>query len=638
MRSDIQFLRGVAVLAVVLYHAGIVQVSNGFLGVDVFFVVSGFLITSIVLKGLDAHQFSFKVFYFRRIARLLPALFCTLLVTTVAGWLFLTDRQWDAYRDQLFGAVTFSANIVLPYQVGYFDDAAKTKPLLHIWSLSLEEQFYLCLPVLLYLTAATKRIVLLCVLLVLSLAFSQSLLFSGGDYFDFTKIDDDVWAFYLLPSRAWELLAGSVAAWYMLRHPRLGIPPALKWVALLGLVLLMMAPIDSVSLRGDAMLVVVFTTILLLGQDNWLPRNALFGSVQRVGDISYSLYLVHWPLLAFAQVAYLEKVPHSVTYSLVGASFLLALLQYRFVEQRYRQGFSSDRRGALVGGLLISAAVLALFSSPVVLNVVRGTSAADIDFAQYRRSNTGLSWRCQRVDTENPLPECQSSSTPKVAVWGDSFAMHVVPGLMENAATEGSLVQLTLSSCNPALGLAQKIGSVARGNNCNAFNQAAVTAIAGMDSVERVVISSPFGYFYRGGEPYVVQGEVVERDPELAIVALRNAVTVFEEAGKSVLLISPPPSGGFNVGECLEREATGALILGREDCRIPVSDSEWRLRSIMYGLNKVVESSNATLLTLSDLLCDDTACATTLDGVLLWRDSMHLSYEGSRKLLQDVPL
>ncbi len=138
MRHDIQFLRGIAVLAVVLYHAKIGPVANGYLGVDIFFVISGFLITSIVLKGLESNGFSFAQFYLRRARRLLPALYCTLIITTVAAYLFLTSREWHDFRHQLYGALSFTSNMVLPFQVGYFDDAAETKPLLHIWSLSLE--------------------------------------------------------------------------------------------------------------------------------------------------------------------------------------------------------------------------------------------------------------------------------------------------------------------------------------------------------------------------------------------------------------------------------------------------------------------------------------------------------------------
>lgn len=625
-------------LAVVLYHADIYWVSNGFLGVDVFFVISGFLITSIVLKGLSANQFSFKVFYLRRIARLLPALFLTLTVTTIAGLAFLTERQWDGFRSQLLGAVTFSSNIFLPYQVGYFDDAAKTKPLLHIWSLSLEEQFYLCLPVLLFLTPLKRRLALLVLLAGLSLGLCQLLLFSGNEYFGRTKIDDSVWAFYLLPTRAWELLAGSIVAWYMLRHPHLEIPALVKWIAAIALLGLMTSPIDSVFLRGDAIAVVLLTVMLLLGQDNWLPRNLFTKLMERVGDISYSLYLVHWPLLAFAQVAFLERVPVTVTYSLVALSFVLAWLQYRFVEQRYRDGFRVGHRGALLGGLLASCVFLVLVSLPATVSAVRDTTAGDIDFADYRRKNVGLSWRCQSVDPSNPIPDCQSSDAPKVAVWGDSFAMHVVPGILQNPVSEGSLIQLTMSSCNPALGLAQRTGNIARGTRCNVFNETAINAIVAMDSVELVVISSPFGYLYRGGVPYVVNGEVVDRDPELAVAALVKAVEVLEAAGKTVLIVTPPPSAGFNVGSCVERKKTGAVVLGRDDCRIPVETSEIRLRSVMSGLNAVVRQTEASLLDLSSLLCKDDYCSTTRNGLPLWRDWVHLTYAGSQELLGDVPI
>ena len=150
MRHDIQFLRGIAVLVVVLYHAKVLPVRGGFLGVDVFFVISGFLITKIILRDLDNGTFFFKQFYIRRAKRLLPAAYSTLIFTTLLGYAFLTRTQWNDYIDQLIGAVTFTANLVLPFQTGYFEASGESKPLLHIWSLSLEEQYYFFMPLFLF--------------------------------------------------------------------------------------------------------------------------------------------------------------------------------------------------------------------------------------------------------------------------------------------------------------------------------------------------------------------------------------------------------------------------------------------------------------------------------------------------------
>ena len=173
MRTDIQFLRGIAVLLVVIYHSGLGLFQHGYVGVDVFFVISGFLITKLILVQLDKGTFSFGDFYFRRAKRLLPALYSTLLFTSALSVIFLTQDQLKDFAYQFIGALSFSANMVLPSQTGYFSEAAESKPLLHIWSLSLEEQYYFILPLFLFLL--TKRFRLIG--LILAFALSAAMCF-----------------------------------------------------------------------------------------------------------------------------------------------------------------------------------------------------------------------------------------------------------------------------------------------------------------------------------------------------------------------------------------------------------------------------------------------------------------------------
>ena len=200
-------------LAVLLYHAQIGPLVNGYLGVDIFFVISGFLITKIILSDLSKDTFSFGGFYLRRAKRLLPALYCTLIITTPLAYVFLTHGQWNDYLKQFLGAITFTSNLVLPLQVGYFQDAADTKPLLHIWSLSLEEQYYLFLPIFLFLIPGKWRGWALCVATLISLALC--VYFIDWAYgLERTNLDRAAkWVFYLFPTRAWELLVGSLTAW-----------------------------------------------------------------------------------------------------------------------------------------------------------------------------------------------------------------------------------------------------------------------------------------------------------------------------------------------------------------------------------------------------------------------------------------
>ncbi len=222
-RFDIQLLRGVAVTTVVLYHAFKDVFPQGFLGVDVFFVISGFLICGMILRQLRDKRFSFREFYVRRARRLLPASFTTLFLASFLAIFILTPDEFSAFSSQLLGSLTFSANFVFAAGTGYFDGGADTKPLLHIWSLSLEEQFYFVAPLLLWLTPLRARLGLMIFVTVASLALCLYLS-SGVSIGSISGQTVENLAFYMLPTRAWELLVGGVAAWVMLERPGLRIP------------------------------------------------------------------------------------------------------------------------------------------------------------------------------------------------------------------------------------------------------------------------------------------------------------------------------------------------------------------------------------------------------------------------------
>lgn len=199
LRRDIQFLRGIAVLLVVIYHANLDILSHGYLGVDVFFVISGFLITKIILQGLDSGKFSFSQFYIRRSKRLLPALYCTLFFSFILSAIILTPTDFLSFIKQFISAVTFSSNIVIPEQIGYFQPGSETKPLLHIWSLSLEEQYYFILPFFLFITKNKWRPYALTLVFFISISWCFSWATDSGSprfLWRFTQASVDNLAFF----------------------------------------------------------------------------------------------------------------------------------------------------------------------------------------------------------------------------------------------------------------------------------------------------------------------------------------------------------------------------------------------------------------------------------------------------------
>lgn len=275
MRSDIQVLRGVAVLAVLLCHAFPQWFGYGFLGVDLFFVISGFLMTKMIVSGMDRATFTFSGFYWRRARRLLPASFVTLAVSTVIARIVLPAADWSAYMTSLAASLTFTANMIRP--------DAFVHPLAHIWSLSLEEQFYFVFPLLLWFIPTKERLIWLASLAALSL-------------FAFLMIADRTAAFYMLPFRAWELLAGGVL--YVARFTK--------------------------------------------------PTRLRFAPLERIGDWSYSLYLIHWPLISFAVLFCGWPLPLLTAVALCFFSIALAALQYQYVEQPFRIRQEPQRRAVMI--------------------------------------------------------------------------------------------------------------------------------------------------------------------------------------------------------------------------------------------------------------------------------------------------
>ena len=610
-RFDIQVMRGVAVLAVVLFHAFPDAFGAGFLGVDVFFVLSGFLITGIILRGLERGDFSFKAFYVRRAKRLLPASLTTLGVTTLLALVFLTRSQMADYAEQLLGSLAFVANFVLASQTGYFEGAAETKPLLHIWSLSLEEQFYFAAPFLLWLTPLRARPWLLIGAMLASFALCF-ILMTGPEWLPVSSKGAQKLAFFMLPTRAWELLFGAVCAWVMIRRPDLTVPGWAKLGALAAIIATCAIGFDPVHPRWDALIVVVATGLILLGRDGWLNRMPLL-PVKIVGDWSYSLYLVHWPLFSFAYIAWDQHPPMAVMAGITALAFGLAWLQYRFIEQAFRGDWSGRRVSPAWG---IGAASLAIVAFAVPSLGV--TSSA----AEALKPNHGLSPACDQSGARwVDIPACRTSDAPTVAVWGDSYAMHWLAGL------EGlPVVQMTKSACAPVEGMAHTSDrySAAWARECVAFNDSVLTAIEAMPSVRYVVISSPFSQvFIDDGQRLIGDGT--------GEAALQRAVARIIAAGKVPVIIAPTPTADFDAGRCNERLSEGRPVMGRTDCRFPLPD---KTRTVEAMLDR----AGAVVLRPSTALCEAGQCVTERNGVILYRDDGHLTNAGSRLVVERLGL
>ncbi len=454
-RPDIDGLRAVAVLAVVGYHAFPDADPGGFVGVDVFFVISGYLITSIILDRLDSATFSFLDFYGRRARRILPALLVVLAACLAAGWILLLPREFRELGTHVAAAAAFASNFLLWYETGYFDPAAESKPLLHLWSLGIEEQFYLLWPPLLVLAGRAKRARPLLTALLAAASFAWCLR---------TTFHAPTAAFYSPVARWWEPMAGGLIAQLVMRRgPLAGIWAAaasFAGAALLVATLLFLDP--SQPFPGLWALAPVTAACLLVfaGQDAWINRLVLSNRLLvAVGTISYPLYLWHWPILSFARIFRSAPLSTAATAAALAASGMLAWLTYRIVERPVRFGPQHRRLAVVLSAFLVTAGTAGIAVRATgglgfrpVLGQVRPAFMVDNPVIDHRPCPDLAAMPAILAEA------CYSHINPgaprTVVLWGDSHAPPWSADLEALAARNGfELYVLKLNGCPPLTGI-----------------------------------------------------------------------------------------------------------------------------------------------------------------------------------------
>lgn len=620
VRADIQALRGLAVLAVVFYHAKIGAINGGYLGVDIFFVLSGFLITSLIKKAVEDDSFSYKSFLARRAKRLLPAAFVTFLFTSLAAPFLLGAQELADFWHQLFGALTFSANFVLTSQSGYFSGAAELKPLLHVWSLAVEEQYYFILPAI-FLFFPRKA--WLPVLTLLTLASMVLCYVHRGE----------ASTFFLLPTRAWELLIGSLGVFLIeIRWIRI-LAGKLAILSALGLLACLILTFYSFHPGPQALLICLGTLAVILANHPLLQRGVIVETLHKVGDISYSLYLVHWPIFAFYNNIVLGNentlTQYLIRAALIILSFLLAWILHRHIEEPFRHGNLHGYYRPAVAATCVTLMALGIAQAVI-------TKKPEKDYAFARRANTGFAPACASATHFLPSESCQNSETPTVLVWGDSFAMHLVPGLSHESIYPKHIVQATMGRCGPLIGLASvEFNSEQWAKKCIEFNDTVLSYLKKNPELRTVILSSPLTQYTRnttviervalGDEPARVTGTLPRGHAGLA-----RTVSAIRALGRDVILVAPPPSSGFDIGRCLERRDRGQWIGGvDEQCRIKREQYLQHGHNVLALLDRAEKEMKLPIVRFDAILCDDRFCRTRIDGVTLYRDEGHLSYEGS---------
>lgn len=622
-RPEIDGLRAIAIVPVVVYHAFPHALPGGFVGVDIFFVISGYLITRIIAREIANDSFSLWQFYDRRARRILPALLFVLAVTLPFAWSLLPNEELLSYFESVAGTALFASNVVFFYQNSYFGVESSSKPLLHTWSLAIEEQFYILFPIfLLVLHKFCRRHLLLGV----SVAFALSLALSAG----LTARQPEA-SFYLLPTRFWELGAGALLALSEDRL-KLSVSALFGWAGLILIGISFWYISTESVFPGIVATVPVAGTVLAIwaAREGNSPARFLASSPMRgIGLISYSLYLWHWPVLVLGGRVFVKGPDVWQSLVLVCISVLLAWFSWKFVEAPFRKaGRFPVKRVVLASAAVLTfvfCASLYAFQNKAGLQrqTLSGMTTGQLD--RLRRPNYGL-YRCDEI-SQIASERCSSGTPPHDAVlWGDSFAMHLAQAL-QHGTRPLNFLQITRAACGPFVGLAY-FGSTygkAWGLNCIAFNEAAFQHILRSD-VKNVIVASNFTLLDSDAKVISTSAELSEagtRGRDTLVASIRQ----LKDAGKRVLLVSPMPTPNFDIADCIARAIF--MNLPTQRCDFEISKDR-RTRGYSF-LQDVANRSAAKLLVLRDLSCPGGSCMTSIKGVPLYRDSSHMNAVGSAK-------
>lgn len=634
IRADLQALRGWAVLLVVFFHAKLIYLPSGYLGVDIFFVLSGYFITRQIAEAIRGRTFSLAGFYLRRARRLLPAAYVVLAACSLVSAVVLERAELFDFYWQLLGAVTFTANIAVWRQTGYFELAAEYKPLLHFWSLALEEQYYLLLPVTLLLVAPKRWGALVLAASVASLAAYLVLLpLKPGA------------TFYLLPTRAWELGLGSLVALYGRGRLVAQLALRLRPVALLALACCGFIPAVGYG-RSLLLVIVCFCTMAIIASERKAKTTAHgMNILVNIGDFSYSLYLVHWPILAFAHSAYVTReLPIGLRFLAVLLAFALGYVLHRYVERRFRAAPSPGSWRQLL--TVLSWSLLPLMVAAVTFLPYRNDPSDE----NLGYMSQGFSVQCDQAGSFTDDDRCRNGPSPRLIIWGDSFAMPLVSAFA--STLQYPLVQATRSHCGPVLNLAPLSNSEEGrlwAESCLKFNQSVLDYLGRTPSIEYVVLSSAwFQYVSKGGGHVSTRllrtgtegTEETDRSVAVTFEKLKATIASIQALGKKVIVVGPPPFLLFesNLGKCAVRMERGKIVLGvaHNSCDIDIADWERDGREIIELLQRIKLEIPVGLIRLDDALCGAKICAVTQDNVVMYRDGGHLSFKGAQRLAEQM--
>lgn len=635
-RPDIDGLRALAVFPVVIFHAYSSLAPGGYIGVDVFFVVSGYLITRIIFGEIQEQRFSLVKFYERRARRILPALFAVIFACTIAGAFLLTPSMFENLTKSVFATTIFASNIYFWQTIDYFSTAAEFRPLLHTWSLAVEEQFYVFWPLFLILVAKLpKRYLTAAVTAILIVSFAGSVIATEN----YSRAN-----FYSIPTRTWELMIGAILALEIIspwRHR------GVREVSALGGIIMILVPAlvydSTTSFPGTAALWPCLGTALLIHSkgSTWIGRMLSQKHLVFAGLISYSLYLWHWPILAFLRIVYgTVKLPFGVALLAVAVSIGMAILSWRFIERPFRQRNLITRRLVFLGSgtgtvacLLVSLSVIAADGAPSRFSgpsLAVALGAMDVEKNRFScRGKTRLEELCRIGD-----PQINGT----VLFWGDSHAgalMSAVDVVLKSAKRAGYVTYRP--ACAPITDV-RRIGY--NWQDCTRFNNAVLELIESLrPKLDTVILAGRWALSATGNRAPGESGKDVrlvdmDGNPQLGNAVLfehglGRVVARLRLAGVRVVILSGVPEVGWDVPSA----ATSRLQLGLPLPNVPsLQDVRARNAEANAAIVRVTTKHNALYVPVAPLLCQPECQVLDRNGSF-YVDDDHLSVHGARNIL-----
>jgi peptidoglycan/LPS O-acetylase OafA/YrhL len=657
-RPDIDGLRAVAVLGVIFYHLQVLPLRGGYVGVDIFFVISGYLIGGIIIDETANSSFSYAQFYARRVKRLFAAYFVVALATVPLAWWLLVPADFRALGKALVASTVFLSNLLFYKDVGYFDATANTKALLHTWTLAVEEQFYVFFPLLMRLAVrASRRSIphVLAAATLVSLAYSQYLL-----------AVDPAASYYWLPSRGWELLLGALVALPQLRGVQ--IPARLcalfTWLSAAALLLPMLLYTDATPFPGVAALPCCLGTTWLL----WSGRHSADTLVQRalaaripvgIGRISYSLYLWHWPVYVFINYYEADAIGLTGRVMALLLTFLLAMLSWRFVEQplRYTRRPPAQVFGAaLVGSIMLASIGYGIWRSDGAPGRLAEQTRV-IAVAAGDLLRPGLPCWPENNPVLPGVSYCRIGAPTAPAhflIWGDSHAGAIRDGANQIASENGlGGLLIFAGGCMPAFDIRKQESATGprSDNDCAAQNAAVRVMLSRHNSIKKVLLVGRWAYYTEGrgvgrDSQNVIRIDRVKEGPSdaAAVVdqptvvaqALCDTVRWLHQRGYEVYLLEQPPEIPYFTSLKLFQ----TVRAGHMDVQQAIASFgtvahaavEERQRHATDALRLAAAGGEATILATHQLFCQGASCSAWSDSAPAYFDNNHLTGATSRRI------